>query len=334
MHIFITGIAGFLGSNLAEYYLKKNFKVSGCDNLIGGSLDNIDQKKINFFKANCEDFEMMKKITKNVDILCHAAAFAHEGLSSFSPVLITNNNVTGSVSVFTAAIVNKIKRIVYCSSMARYGNIKIPFREEDELKPVDPYGVSKVAAENILKILSKTHGVEYNIAVPHNIIGPNQKYDDPFRNVVSIMINLMLQNKKPIIYGDGSQKRTFSDIDDCIYCLDKLLTDPQIISQVVNIGPDEEFISINELYHLLSNKLKFNLEPKYLEDRPNEVKEATCSADKARKILGYKTSVNLDESLDKIINYIRKKGPRHFQYNYPLEINNEKTPIAWKEKLF
>jgi UDP-glucose 4-epimerase len=334
MHIFITGIAGFLGSNLAEYYLKKNFKVSGCDNLIGGSLDNIDQKKINFFKANCEDFEMMKKITKNVDILCHAAAFAHEGLSSFSPVLITNNNVTGSVSVFTAAIINKVKRIVYCSSMARYGNIKIPFREEDELKPVDPYGVSKVAAENILKILSKTHGVEYNIAVPHNIIGPNQKYDDPFRNVVSIMINLMLQNKKPIIYGDGNQKRTFSDIDDCIYCLDKLLTDPQIISQVVNIGPDEEFISINELYHLLSNKLKFNLEPKYLEDRPNEVKEATCSADKARKILGYKTSVNLDESLDKIINYIRKKGPRHFQYNYPLEINNEKTPIAWKEKLF
>ena len=334
MHIFITGIAGFLGSNLAEYYLKKNFKVSGCDNLVGGSLDNIDQNKINFFKANCEDFEMMKKITKNVDILCHAAAYAHEGLSSFSPVLISSNNITGSVSVFTAAIVNKVKRIVYCSSMARYGNIKIPFKEEDELKPVDPYGVSKVAAENILKILSKTHNIEYNIAVPHNIIGPKQKYDDPFRNVVSIMINLMLQKKSPIIYGDGTQKRTFSDIDDCIYCLDKLLTDPQIVSQTVNIGPDEEYISINQLYYLLSNKLKFNLEPKYLKDRPNEVKEANCSADKARKVLGYKTSVSLDESLNKIINYIKEKGPKDFQYNYPLEINNEKTPTAWKEKLF
>jgi UDP-glucose 4-epimerase len=334
MHIFITGIAGFLGSNLAEYYLKKNFKVSGCDNLVGGSLDNIDQNKINFFKANCEDFEMMKKITKNVDILCHAAAYAHEGLSSFSPVLISSNNVTGSVSVFTAAIVNKVKRIVYCSSMARYGDIKIPFKEEDELKPVDPYGVSKVAAEKILKILSKTHNIEYNIAVPHNIIGPKQKYDDPYRNVVSIMINLMLQKKNPIIYGDGNQKRTFSDIDDCIYCLDKLLTDPQIVSQTVNIGPDEEYVSINQLYHLLSNKLKFNLEPKYLEDRPNEVKDATCSADKARKVLGYKTSVSLDASLNKIINYIKEKGPKDFQYNYPLEINNEKTPTAWKEKLF
>jgi UDP-glucose 4-epimerase len=334
MHIFITGIAGFLGSNLAEYYLKKNFKVSGCDNLIGGSLDNIDIKKVNFFKANCEDFEMMKKITKDVDILCHAAAYAHEGLSSFSPVLISNNNVTGSVSVFTAAIVNKVKRIVYCSSMARYGNIRIPFREDDETKPVDPYGVSKVAAENILKILSKTHNIEYNIAVPHNIIGPKQNYNDPFRNVVSIMINLMLQKKSPIIYGDGNQKRTFSDIDDCIYCLDKLLTNSKIVSQLVNIGPDEEYISINQLYRLISNKLKFNLEPTYLEDRPNEVKEATCSADKARKILGYKTSISLDKSLDKIINYISEKGPKAFQYNYPLEINNEKTPITWKEKLF
>jgi UDP-glucose 4-epimerase len=334
MHIFITGIAGFLGSNLAEFYSKKNFKVSGCDNLVGGSLDNINQKKINFFKADCENFEMMKKIIKNVDVVCHAAAYAHEGLSSFSPVLISNNNVTGSVSVFTAAIINKVKRIVYCSSMARYGNIKIPFREDDQLNPVDPYGASKVAAENILKILARTHNIEYNIAVPHNIIGPKQKFDDPYRNVVSIMINLMLQKRSPIIYGDGNQKRTFSDIEDCIYCLDKLITDPSIFSQVVNIGPDEEFITINELYHLLCNKLKFNLEPKYLEDRPNEVKEATCSADKARKILGYKTNISLNNSLDKIIDYIKKKGPKSFQYNYPLEINNEKTPLSRKEKLF
>jgi UDP-glucose 4-epimerase len=334
MHIFITGIAGFLGANLAEYYLNKNFKVSGCDNLVGGSLENIDVKKINFFKANCEDFERMKEITKNVDILCHAAAYAHEGLSTFSPVIISNNNVTGSVSVFTASIINKVKRIVYCSSMARYGNIKIPYTEDCQTQPVDPYGVSKIAAENILKILCETHNVEYNIAVPHNIIGPKQKYDDPYRNVVSIMINLMLQKRNPIIYGDGNQKRNFSDIDDCLYCLDKLLTDPNIVSQIVNIGPDEETITVNELYHLLSNKLKFNLEPKYLRDRPNEVKEAICSSEKARRILDYKTSVTLDKSLDKMINYIKKKGAKNFQYNYPLEINNEKTPASWKEKLF
>ena len=334
MHIFITGIAGFLGSNLADYYLKKGFKISGCDNLVGGSLENIDTKKVSFYKADCEDLQIMTKIMKGVDVLCHAAAYAHEGLSSFSPTLICNNNLTGSVSVFTAAIKNNLKRIVYCSSMARYGNIKIPFREEQQVNPVDPYGVSKVAAENVLKILSQTHGIEYNIAVPHNIIGPKQKYDDPFRNVASIMINLMLQNREPIIYGDGEQKRTFSDIDDCIFCLDKLITDPKIKYEIFNIGPDEEYVSINELYNILSNKLKFNLKPKYIEDRPNEVKHASCSADKARKLLGYKTTVGLSNSLDKLIYYIKSKGSKKFEYKYELEIINEKTPQTWIKKLF
>ena len=334
MHIFITGVAGFLGSNLADYYLRKGFKVSGCDNLVGGEIDNVHPDVV-FYQGNCERLDFMTQATKdNVDVICHAAAYAHEGLSSISPTLICNNNVTGSTSVFTASIRNKIKRIVYCSSMARYGDIKIPYNEDDALNPVDPYGVSKVAAEQILKILSKTHGVEYNIAVPHNIIGQKQKYDDPYRNVVSIMSNLILQNRQPIIYGDGEQKRCFSDIDDCIYCLDKLITDKNIFSQTVNIGPDEETITINELYRKISNKLKFNLEPRYFTNRPNEVKHAACSSNKARRIMNYKTTVSLDKSIDKVINFIKKKGVKKFKYNYMLEIENEQTPITWKEKLF
>ena len=126
--------------------------------------------------------------------------------------------------------------------MARYGDIKSPFYEESKINPVDPYGVSKVAAENILKILCSTHDIEYNIAVPHNIIGPKQKYDDPYRNVVSIMVNLMLQKRQPIIYGDGEQTRCFSDIDDCVYCLDKLLFDKNIKSQSQNNAHPLKFI--------------------------------------------------------------------------------------------
>ena len=333
MHIFITGVAGFLGSNLADFYLKKKFKVSGNDNLVGGELENVN-KDINFFKIACEDLESMTKAMEGVDVVCHAAAYAHEGLSSFSPTLICSNNVTGSTSVFTAAIKNKVKRIVYCSSMARYGDIATPFKETDTVKPVDPYGVSKVAAENILKILSKTHNIEYNIAVPHNIIGPNQKYDDPYRNVASIMINLILQNRQPIIYGDGEQKRSFSDIDDCLFCLDKLITDPNIKSEIVNIGPDEDFVTINQLFEKISNKLKFNKGSVSQPDRPNEVKYANCSSDKARKILNYNTSVNLDQSLDKLIKFIKKRGPKAFEYNYEIEILNEKTPKTWTKKIF
>lgn len=333
MHIFITGVAGFLGSNLADFYIKKGFKVSGCDNLVGGDLSNLN-KDVVFYQGDCENLDFMTRIIQDVDVVCHAAAFAHEGLSSISPTLICNNNVTGSVSVFTAAIRKKVKRIVYCSSMARYGNIKTPYREEDVVNPVDPYGVSKVAAENILKILSKTHGIEYNIAVPHNIIGPKQKYDDPFRNVVSIMVNLMLQNRKPIIYGDGLQKRCFSDIDDCVFCLDKLITDQNIKSHIFNIGPDEELITIKELFEKISNKLQFNEGANFYDDRPNEVKYAACSSDKARNLLNYRTTVSLDNSIDKVINYIRENGAKKFKYAYNLEIDNEKTPKTWKEKLF
>ena len=334
MHIFITGVAGFLGANLAEFYIKKGIKVSGCDNLVGGDLNNMPPE-VNFYHGDCENLDFMTNATKDkVNVICHAAAFAHEGLSSISPTLICNNNVTGSTSVFTAAIKNKVKRIVFCSSMARYGDIQTPFNEDDILNPVDPYGVSKVAAENILKILCKTHNVEYNIAVPHNIIGPKQKFDDPYRNVVSIMINLILQNRSPIIYGDGSQKRCFSDIDDCIYCLDKLITDSKVVSRTVNIGPDEEYISINELFQKISNKLKFNKSAQYFPQRPNEVAEATCSSEKARKILDYKTTVPLDQSIDKVIDFIKKKGPKDFSYNYKLEIDNEITPVTWKNKLF
>ena len=333
MHIFITGIAGFLGSNLADYYIKKNYKVSGNDNLVGGSKENINSKA-KFYNIECENLDKLTQAMKDVDVVCHTAAYAHEGLSSFSPKLICSNNVTGSTSVFTAAIKNKVKRIVYCSSMARYGKISTPFKETDVVNPVDPYGVSKVAAENILKILSETHKFEYNIAVPHNIIGPKQKYNDPFRNVASIMINLILQKRRPTIYGDGNQKRSFSDIDDCIYCLDKLITDPEITSQIVNIGPDEEFITINDLYSKISNKLKFNQDPIYESARPNEVKIANCSSDKARNILNYQTKVTLDESLDKLIDFIRKNGTKKFVYEYEIEISSEITPKTWTEKRF
>ena len=334
MHIFITGVAGFLGSNLANYYLSKNFKVSGNDNMVGGDMLNVD-KKVNFYKIDCENFDELKKILKGVDVVVHSAAYAHEGLSVFSPYLISKNIVAGSTAVFSAAIQNKVKRIVFCSSMARYGEIKIPFREDDNPEPIDPYGISKLASEKILINLCKLHGVEYNIAVPHNIIGENQKYDDPFRNVASIMINLMLQNKSPIIYGDGEQKRSFSDVRDCIYCLDKMISDDKIKSELINIGPsDENFITINSLFKMISNQLKFNKEPRYFPDRPGEVKFANCSDEKAKKILNYSTQNSVKDTVSRMIDFIKKRGPKKFSYNYDIEILNQLTPETWKNNIF
>ena len=329
--ILVTGAAGFLGSHLSEQLSDLGHEVIGIDSMIGGYEDNVP-KNIKFHKMDCCDLKKVQEITKEIDVVYHCAATAHEGLSVFSPFEITKNNYLASVSIFSAAVNAKVKRIIFCSSMARYGDQVSPFNENMKPKPVDPYAISKVASEEVLKNLCELNKIEWVIAVPHNIIGPRQKYDDPFRNVVSIMINRMMQGKAPIIYGDGEQTRCFSYIDDCLSCLIPMLDQKNLNKQVINIGPDEEFVTINKVAEICANVTGVNLNPIYKKDRPKEVKHATCSADKARKLLSYKTTVDLFNGIKNTHEYIKKRGVKPFDYHIELEINNELTPEAWKKK--
>ena len=332
--IFVTGVAGFLGSYVAERFLARGYRVIGVDNLIGGYLDNVPHG-VEFYAYDCADRKAMVRVMKGVDTVYHCAATAYEGLSVFSPHLVTRNVYDITVSVLSAGIVNGIKRFVLCSSMARYGTQdKVPFTEDMVPKPQDPYGIAKYASELAVRNLCETHGVEYVIAVPHNIIGPRQKYDDPYRNVASIMINLMLQNRQPVIYGDGMQKRCFSFIRDVAVPLEKLESEPQVVGEIINIGPDEEFVTIKELAETIAELLKFRLDPVYMPDRPQEVKLATCSADKARRLLGYGTTATLREGLSEMIAYIKKRGVKPFRYHLDLEIISDLTPKTWKNKMF
>ena len=331
LKILVTGAAGFLGSYLCEKLQNLHHKVIGIDNMIGGDLDNLP-KNLEFHKIDCCDFRKLDKITKNIDVVYHCAATAHEGLSVFSPVENAKNNYLATVSVITAGINNKVRRIIYCSSMARYGNQKTPFTEDMRPDPVDPYGISKVAGEDVLKNLCNLNEIEWVIAVPHNIIGPKQKYNDPFRNVVSIIINRLLQNKRPIIFGDGEQKRCFSYIDDCLTCLVPMLDQKNLNREIINIGPDEEFVTINKVSEICSNITGSNLAPIYKKDRPREVKHATCSADKARKLLNYKTSTDLYTGIKETFEYIKKRGVKPFNYHINIEIKNELTPETWLKR--
>ena len=329
--ILVTGVAGFLGSHLSEKLVELGHKVIGIDNMLGGYQDNVP-KGVEFYNEDCCNFERINSLMSGVNVVYHCAATAHEGLSVFSPYEITKNNYLASVSIFSAAVNKKVDRIVFCSSMARYGDQQTPFTESMKPRPVDPYAISKVAAEEVLKNLCELNGIEWVIAIPHNIIGPRQKYDDPFRNVVSIMINRMLQGKAPIIYGDGKQTRCFSYIDDCLSCLIPMLDQTNLNRETINIGPDEEFVTINQIAEVCSNITGINLNPIYKKDRPQEVKHATCSADKARKLLNYETKVNLMDGIKQTYEYIKKRGTRPFDYNINIEINNELTPTTWKNK--
>lgn len=334
MKVFITGVAGFLGSHLADAMIKAGHKVIGCDNLIGGYLDNVPDE-VDFYQVDCRYLNTMNKLLKGCDVVYHTACTAYEGLSVFSPNIVAQNTYQNTAAVASAAISQGVKRFIYCSSMARYGEQSIvPFTEDMVCKPQDPYGISKYAAEMMLRCLCEVHDMELVIAVPHNIIGPRQKYDDPYRNVASIMINLMLQGRQPIIYGDGEQKRCFSFVQDDIDCLYKLAIESNVVGEVINIGPDEEFVTINHLAETIAELINFDLSPIYVEGRPQEVKLATCSADKARLLLGYKTKYTLREGLSEMIEYIRSKGTKKFRYHLDVEIISDKTPVTWKERMF
>lgn len=332
MRVFVTGIAGFLGSHLAERLLELDHTVVGCDSLIGGELINVPPEA-EFYQYDCRDFNAMTRVMRGCELVYHCAATAYEGLSVFSPAMVMDNIVTGSVSVFSAAIARGARRIVFLSSMARYGTNDVPFLEDYKPRPQDPYGIAKVAAEHALANLANVHGVEHAIAVPHNIIGARQKFDDPYRNVASIMANMMLQQRSPFIYGDGEQTRCFSHVEDCLSCLLALGLAERGLGETINIGPDEEFISINSLFRRLKDLTGFEGQAIHLRDRPQEVRDAWCSSGKARAVLGYRTTRLLDDGLHDVVAHIRTVGPRKFRYHLDLEIRNERTPRTWTERL-
>lgn len=332
--IFVTGIAGFMGSHLADALLNAGHDVVGIDNMLGGYMDNVPAA-VKFYQEDACNFEAIKPLLHGVEIVYHLAASPHEGLSVFSPNMVAQNTYNSTLAVASAAILAGVKRFVFTSSMARYGfQKKLPFTEDMIPNPRDPYGVAKLAAEVSLARLGEAHGMEYTVAVPHNVIGSRQKYDDAYRNVASIMINLILQGKKPIIYGDGEQKRAFSFVADVVSPMLELGFKPGIAGEIVNVGPDEEFVSINDLCRRITKLMGEPFDPIYVPDRPMEVKQACCSADKARKLLGYKTTYTLDEGLEEMIQWIAKRGAKPFSYHLPIEIDTDRVPVTWRERLF
>lgn len=332
MKALVSGVAGLIGSHLAKALSEDGYEVIGIDNLVGGYRSNVPDE-IEFHDLDCLDRSIVTRIMQDSDVVFHCAAAAYEGLSVFAPAYVYMNVLQASVEMATAAASAGVRHFVHCSSMSRYGDIPSPFTEDQTPRPVTPYGVAKLASEQAVANIMTLHGGTYSIAIPHSVIGTGQRYDDPYRNVAGIMINRMLQGRQPIIYGDGSSVRCFSHIDDVVSCLGKMASEPAARNQVINIGPDRGEITILQLAEKIAALMHFDLDPIFVPPRLGEVAVATCSSDKARSLLGYRTTVELEDGLAAMVAWISSTGAKPFTYNIPLEIDSVLAPETWKRRL-
>ncbi len=339
MKIIVTGAAGFMGSHLVDSLVDMGLEVYGVDDLSGGYMENVNSLS-KFTQLDLQDREKTEQYINEVkpELVFHLAADATEGRSQFTPINSTMRNYVAYLNLLIPCINNGMKKMVLTSSMSVYGAQETPFSEDMERKPEDIYAISKAAMEHATEILSDVHNFKYTIIRPHNVYGPRQNLADPYRNVIAIFINRMIQGKNFFIYGTGEQTRAFSFIDDFTPYIVKAGFDDVANSQIFNIGPKQEY-SINQLAQVVLNifypdgNVPEDMKPEYMPPRPKEVKDAFCTMEKAEKLLGYKTTVTFEEGVAKMVDWAKTHGAMQFKYLDSLELVNDDTPATWSKKL-
>ena len=301
MKILITGVAGLLGSRLADWILKNtDHKVIGIDDLSGGYTENIPEG-VEFFKFDLKELNMINDIFEkhNPDIVYHFAAYAAEGLSPFIRKFNYENNLIASANLITSSIKYNVDRFVFASSMSVYGNkYEPPFHEDLQQCPIDPYAIAKYGVEMDLKIAYEQHGLKYTIVRPHNFYGQNQNIWDKYRNVLGIWMYQIINNQQPTIFGDGEQVRAFSYVDDSIIPFWNASQKDECIDEIINLGGIKEY-TINEACQILIEITGTDLKPKYMEGR-HEAKHAWSTWDKSVELLNFEHKIDLREGLTKM----------------------------------
>lgn len=323
----ITGAAGFIGSHVARHCLQAGHEVIALDDLSGGFEDHVPEG-VTFIKGSVTDEQFIHDLfaEHTFDYVYHLAAYAAEGLSHFIRRYNYNTNLVGSINLVNEAVKQKVKCFVFTSSIAVYGKGQLPMTEEMTPVPEDPYGVSKYAVELDLKSAHEMFGLNYVIFRPHNVYGENQNIGDKYRNVIGIFMNQIMQGKQLTVFGDGTQTRAFSYIDDVAIPIANSVAIPAAYNQVFNIGADKPY-TVNELAEVVCKEFDVAPDIKHLQAR-NEVMHAYSDHAKAHKIFGDPTGISLKEGIARMAAWAKKVGARQGQEFDNIEIA-EKLPEGW-----
>lgn len=307
MKVLVTGCAGLIGANFCRW-LPSDVDVVGVDDLSGGYKEHVPER-VTFVQADLASKDEQAAIEAHfpVDFVFHFAAYAAEGLSPFIRQFNYRNNTIATAFLISMAIKHNVKRFVFTSSMAVYGDHEPPFCETLVPRPIDSYGIAKYACEMDLRVAWEQHGLEYCIIRPHNVYGPGQNIWDPYRNVLGIWMYQALKKSPMTIYGDGDQCRAFSYIDDIMEPLFKAAVDSRAKNEIINLGGKHETRLIDAC-HLVGIVTK-HVDHVHLEAR-HEAKMAWSTYQKSVELLDYTETVSLTEGLRRMWDWLATQPER------------------------
>ena len=309
MKYVVTGGAGFIGSHLTQELVDQGEEVTVIDDLSTGNqqrLKNISDK-IRIVKGDIRDLEFLKKEFKGVDFVLHQAALISVPESIEKKELYKEVNVTGTGNVLEAARTNKVKRVIFSSSAAVYGDTEsLPVKESTELKPLSPYAEFKIKGEQMCAEYYQKHGLKTIVLRYFNVFGPEQDPESEYAVVIPLFIKKVLENKSPIIYGDGDQTRDFIYIRNIVHAnMLALKTDNQeAFGNPINIGSGQE-ISINQLLRLVNKNLGKKIEPEFSPEREGDIRHSCSDISKAKELLGYGNKYSFEQGLKETIEWFK-----------------------------
>lgn len=305
----VTGVAGFIGSNLADALLERGYDVRGVDNFLTGREQNLTTLRtaddFTFHECDIRDAEVMGNVMQDVDYVFHQAAVPSVPRSVEDPVTTTDANCTGTAIVLNAAREANVDTIVVASSSSVYGSTEqLPKIETMECRPESPYALSKYYTEKLAIQFSDLYDINTAALRYFNIFGPRQDPNGEYAAVIPKFIELMLNGEHPVIYGDGEQSRDFTFIDNAIQA-NILAAESDVTGEAFNVGCGGR-ATINELVKTLNGLLGTDITPQYDEPRPGDVRHSHADITKARNFLGYNPEVDFTNGLQRTIDFSRE----------------------------
>ncbi len=305
MNYLVTGGAGFIGSNIVRALLGNDENVRVLDNFSTGKRENIsdfiNNNKFEVIEGDLRSFHTVRDAVKGIDYILHQGALPSVQRSVVDPITTNDVNISGTLNILEAAKEFGVKRVVFASSSSVYGNSEtLPKVETMGIGPLSPYALSKYAGERYCQIYYQIYGLETVCLRYFNVFGPNQDPTSQYSAVIPKFIKLMLQDKQPVIFGDGLQSRDFTFVENVVSANLLACKKYNVAGEIFNIACGERF-NLIQLVDTINVILEKKIQPLFKEERKGDVKHSLASIEKAKQMLEYKILSNFDQGLLKTV---------------------------------